>query len=145
MTARGCGWNPASPSRRVPDPKYQIATRYEIGVTLCVVPQMSRIVMLRAVELDDKSRAMTGEIRAIRTNRHLPPEVETSAFKFAYVKPKEKFGVGQFPAQRSRTLQAQRNSPTRTRLHCLRSFGAVRPPRKGEVSFVLDPQVLENR
>src|SRR5437868_3550002 len=88
---------------------------------------MSRIVMLRAVELDDKSRAMTGEIRAIRTNRHLPPEVETSAFKFAYVKPKEKFGVGQFPAQRSRTLQAQRNSPTRTRLHCLRSFGAVRP------------------
>src|SRR5207302_11448590 len=41
-------------------------------------------------------------------NRHLPPEVETSAFKFAYIKPKEKFGVGQFAAQRSRMLQAHR-------------------------------------
>src|SRR5207248_10308368 len=62
-----------------------------------------------------------------------------------HVRPNENIGVGQVPAHRPRTLHAQRNSPTRTRLHCLRSFGAVRTPRKGEVSFVLDPQVLENR
>jgi hypothetical protein len=59
----------------VPEAQHAIAARLKIGGSRRVARQTRSFVVLTAVEFDDETRCVTGEIREVRADRCLTAEV----------------------------------------------------------------------
>src|SRR5262249_10328641 len=92
VVGRGEGWGARfnSPQRRVdrlhhpldirqhivvPETQHPIPLRFEILTSLRVGENAIRPIMLPTVDLDDEALLMAGEVREVRTDRGLPPEM----------------------------------------------------------------------
>jgi len=58
-----------------------------------------RLIVLRAVDLDDKVPFMTGEVSKVRTDGGLPPEVRVLDWQTSQMPPEFTFGVGHITTQ----------------------------------------------
>jgi len=58
-----------------------------------IVPRISRLRVLRSIELDDQFRPMAGKVRHIRTNWRLPAKVQSLVSEYTQDEPKPAFGI----------------------------------------------------
>jgi hypothetical protein len=59
----------------VPETQDTIALRSEISGSLFISGNVLRLIMLRAIDLDDETPFMTGEVSKVGTDGGLPPEM----------------------------------------------------------------------
>jgi hypothetical protein len=59
----------------VPETQHAIAIGLKISGSLCISDNVVRLAVLRAINLDDQSLFVAGEVSEVRTDRGLPPEV----------------------------------------------------------------------
>jgi hypothetical protein len=59
----------------VPETQDAIALRLKIRGSLCIFGNILRLIVLRAVNLNDDTPVTTGEVSEVRTNSRLSPEV----------------------------------------------------------------------
>ena len=79
----------------VPEPQHTIAARSSSAVRR-VARESRGFIVLSAIEFDDKTRGVTGEVREVWTNRCLTAEMGTCDCQVAQMLPKDAFGVGWF-------------------------------------------------
>ena len=78
----------------VPNPHHPITTGFQERGSLRIVFAISGFIVLTTVQLDNQLYAMTCEIRDIRADRRLPPEMKSLTFKLPKVTPKQSLCVG---------------------------------------------------
>jgi hypothetical protein len=59
----------------VPEAQDATALRSKISGSLCISGNVLRLIVLRAIDLDDEAPFMAGEVREKGTNGGLPPEM----------------------------------------------------------------------
>jgi hypothetical protein len=75
----------------VPEPQHTITIRFEISCTRLVRRTAG---MLTAIDLDDNSYLMTGEVGEVRTNRRLTPKVALLERRLPQMLPEFLLGFG---------------------------------------------------
>jgi hypothetical protein len=59
----------------VPEAQDAIALRSKIRRSLCISGNVLRLIVLPAIDLDDKAQFVAREVSEVGTDRRLPPEV----------------------------------------------------------------------
>ena len=83
----------------IPESADMVALAFEIGRALSIITSWRLFRMLAAVELDDETDLMTGEIGEVAPDRNLPPKMRALNRNAPQLFPELGFRIGRIGAQ----------------------------------------------